>query len=79
MILYLELLASAGLLSAEHAPGLVDHLVTVYPGHGDTRSPVPWPELAASLLDTAGPEVTRRLLLKAAQAGCIDRGDLPAT
>ena len=75
----LEIFASAGLLSAEHAPGLVDHLIRVYPGHGDTQSPIPWPDLAASLLDIAGPEVTRRLLLRAAEAGCISRGELPAT
>ena len=57
----------------------MDHLVRVYPGHGDTLSPVPWAELAASLLDSAGPEVTRRLLLEVAEAGCIGRADLPAT
>ena len=57
----------------------MDHLVRVYPGKGDTLSPVPWAELAASLLDSAGPEVTRRLLLGVAEAGCIGRGDLPVT
>ena len=51
----------------------------MYPDKGDTLSPLPWAELAASLLDCAGPEVTRRLLLEVTEAGCIGRGDLPVT
>ena len=70
---------SSGLLSREHAPGVVDHLIRVYPGQGDTQSPVPWPELAVHLLHVAGPELTRELLLRAAEAGCMDRGALPPT
>ena len=80
LILYhLELLASSGLLDAEHASGLVDYLIRVYPGHTYTQVPINWADLAASLLDTTWAEVTRRLLLKATEAGCIAQGDLPAT
>ena len=54
-------------------------MIRVYPGHGAPQSPIPWPDLAASLLDSAGPEVTRRPPLRAAEAGCTSRGELPAT
>ena len=75
---FLELLASSGLLDAEHASGLVHYLIKVYPGHTNSQVPVNWADLAARLLDTTRAEVTRRLLLKATEAGCIGQGDLTA-
>ena len=73
-----ELLSSCGLITANNVDRLVSHLVTVYPGHGDTMCPVSWSQLAHTCLTRVGPEKTRDILLTAARAKCIDRGSLGA-
>ena len=73
-----ELLATCGLISADNVDRLTSHLVSVYPGHGDTTCPVSWSQLAHVCLTRVGPEKTRDILLTAARANCIDRGSLGA-